>query len=68
VPYTVHLLQTLDICHLYNFPAMGHFSTISFFSVVCSKLRGFTVFQFYYTDLNVLIIAAGSWQLKIPAA
>jgi hypothetical protein len=43
---------------------MGHFSTISFFSVVCSKLRGFTVFQFSYTDLNILIIAAGNWQLN----
>ena len=63
VPHTVHLLQSLYICHLYNFPAMGHFST-SFFSVVCSKLKGFTVFQFSYTDLNILIIAAGSWQLN----
>jgi hypothetical protein len=43
---------------------MGHFSIISLFSVVCSKLRGFTVFQFLYTDLNILIIAAGSWQLN----
>jgi len=43
---------------------MGHFSTVSFFSMVCSKLRGFIIFQHSYTDLNILIIAAGSWHLN----